>query len=161
MRHLFVLTLVAAVFITSGLGAERYTGPRPPKPDVPYLLHADNLLETEAATAKEDTRKDLRIATVPGATSNVKTPLAEPIFVIKPQKFRADKFGVYRMTVRNGNREVVVDAKNAKNVSRPIHVVVTRLDDALYKIEVDEPLENGEYTLSPEGSDDVFSFAIN
>jgi hypothetical protein len=25
---------------------------------------------------------------------------------------------------------------------------------------VDEPLENGEYTLSPEGSNDTFSFQI-
>jgi hypothetical protein len=37
---------------------------------------------------------------------------------------------------------------------------ITRLDERLYRIEVDEPLENGEYTLTPQGSDATFSFSI-
>lgn len=140
--------------------ADKYTGPRPPKTDLPYLLHADNLVATEPGEAKEETRKDATIATLTGAASAAKTPLAEPIFLLKTNKLRADKIAAYKMTVRNGNREVTVNHKNAKNVARPIHVVVTRLEEGLYKIEVDEPLENGEYTLSPEGSNETFSFAI-
>jgi len=54
----------------------------------------------------------------------------------------------------------VVNAKKLKNMQRPIHLQITRLDDRLYRVEVDEPLENGEYSLSPDGSDETFSFQI-
>jgi hypothetical protein len=37
---------------------------------------------------------------------------------------------------------------------------VTRLDGGLYKIEVDESLEKGEYSLTPEGSNQVFCFQV-
>jgi hypothetical protein len=37
---------------------------------------------------------------------------------------------------------------------------VTRLDENLYKIEVDEILENGEYLLTPPDSNQVFCFQI-
>jgi hypothetical protein len=151
---------VVLVMAASAFAAEKYTGPRPPKVDVPYLMHADNLIETEAGKAKTDERKDTVIATVPGASSPVKTPLAEPIFLIKTDKLSVDKIAAYRMEVKNGQREVVVNAKKLKNMKQPIHLQVTRLDDRLYRIEVDEPLENGEYSLSPDGSDETFSFQI-
>lgn len=140
--------------------ATKYSGPRPPKADVPYLMHADNLLETEAGVAKTEQRKDATIAIIDGAASPAKTPLAEPIFIIKTQKLLVDKFGAYKLTSKDGRREVVIDHKNKKNVPPQIHLTITKLDDNLYRVEVDEPLENGEYSLSPDGSDDTFSFAI-
>ena len=151
--------LLSVLFALSVLAA-KYNGPRPPKADLPYLQHADNLVPTEAGQAKEETRKDQNVATISGATSSARTPLAEPIFLIKTDKLVADKISVFKMQVRNGVREVVVNARNAKSVSKPIHVVVTRLEEGLYKIEVDEPLENGEYTLSPDGSNETFAFTI-
>jgi hypothetical protein len=33
------------------------------------------------------------------------------------------------------------------------------LEPGLYRVEVNEPLEDGEYCLSPEGSNDVFCFS--
>ena len=151
------LTLLMAA---SGFAAEKYTGPRPPKADVPYLMHADNLIETEIGKAKSDERKDTVVAMVPGASSPVKTPLAEPIFLIKTDRLSVDKIAAYRMEVKNGQREVVVNAKKLKNMKAPIHLQITKLDDRLYRVEVDEPLENGEYSLSPDGSDETFSFQI-
>jgi hypothetical protein len=44
--------------------------------------------------------------------------------------------------------------------SRAVHLVVTPLENHLYRIEVDEPLENGEYALSPNGDNRVFCFQI-
>jgi hypothetical protein len=35
-----------------------------------------------------------------------------------------------------------------------------RLDKDLYKLEAVESLEPGEYSLSPEGSDQVFCFQV-
>ena len=129
------LTLLMAA---SGFAAEKYTGPRPPKADVPYLMHADNLIETEIGKAKSDERKDTVVAMVPGASSPVKTPLAEPIFLIKTDRLSVDKIAAYRMEVKNGQREVVVNAKKLKNMKAPIHLQITKLDDRLYRVEVDE-----------------------
>jgi hypothetical protein len=142
------------------IGAEKYTGPRPPKADVLYLVHADNLIETELGKAKSDERKDTVVATLPGASSPVKTPLSEPILIVKTDKLAIDKLAAFRLEVKNGQREVVVSAKKLKNMKPPIHLQVTKLDDRLYRVEVDEPLENGEYSLSPDGSDETFSFQI-
>lgn len=100
------------------------------------------------------------IATLAGASSPVKTPLAEPIFLFKSDKLLVDKIAAFKLDVKNGQREVVVNAKKAKNMRPPIHLQVTKLDERLYRIEVDEPLENGEYSLSPDGSDETFSFQI-
>jgi hypothetical protein len=141
-------------------GASKYSGPRPPKADVLYLLHADNLVETEVAVAKEESRKDAGVATVPGTSSTAKTPLAEPIFLLKTNQLLPDKLAAYKFEVKNGNREVVVSHKKQKNAAKPIHLMITKLDDNLYRVEVDQPLENGEYTISPEGSNDTFNFQI-
>lgn len=141
-------------------GAEKYSGPRPPKPDVPYLLHANNLVQTEVGMAKEETRKGAQVASIEGTSSPAKTPLAEPIFLFESSKLSADKMAAYKLQVAEGKRSVVVGAKKQKDVSKPIHLFVTKLDANLYRIEVDEPLENGEYTLSPEGSNETFSFQI-
>lgn len=156
VRAFLTLTLLGAL----ASAADKYTGPRPPKADVLYLLHADNLVETEIGKAKNEERKDLVVATVPGASSPVKTPLAEPVFLIKTDKILVDKLGAFRMEVKNGQREVVVNAKKLKNLKPPIHLTVTKLDDRLYRVEVDEVLENGEYSVSPDGSDETFSFQI-
>jgi hypothetical protein len=155
------LALAAALLCSAMLqGATKYSGPRPPKADVLYLLHADNLLETETAVAKDETRKDAGVAIVSGASSSAKTPLMEPVFLLKSNQIQPDKLAAYKFEVKNGNREVVVSHKKQKNAAKPIHLVVTKVDDGLYRIEVDQPLDNGEYTISPEGSNDTFNFQV-
>jgi hypothetical protein len=155
-------TLLIALFAISSLvqAAEKYTGPVPPKADVPYLLHANNLIETETGQAREESRKDSTLAIVPGPTSPAKTPLAEPIFIIKSDKIAPERLAAYKMDVKNGNREVTISTKKNRGASKPIYLNVVRLSDGLYKVEVDQTLENGEYTLSPEGSNQVFAFTI-
>jgi hypothetical protein len=155
---LFPVVLLLSPFLVDG--ASKYSGPRPPKADVLYLLHADNLIETEVAVAKEEGRKDASIATIPGASSPAKTPLAEPIFLVKTNRLLPDKLAAYKFEVKNGSREVVIGHKKQKNVAKPIFLMVTKLDDNLYRVEVDQPLENGEYTISPEGSNDTFNFQV-
>ena len=160
-RTLIPVLLFAAAWLAAGAPA-KYDGPRPPKADLPYLLHADNLIPTEASEAREDKRKDDTASVITGAASSARTPLAEPIFLILAEKIVPEKLAAYRMEVRNGNRELVIPAsgKRPKNAPKPIPLKVTRLDDRLYRVEVDNPLENGEYTLSPDGSNEAFSFQI-
>jgi len=154
LRQLLPLFLVAAC----AAFAQKYDGPRPPKPDLPYLKHADNLVATEAAEAKEEKRKDDTLYVVEGANSNARTPLAEPIFVFQSDKIRADKLSLYKLESKSGRREILFKKKEG---ARPIRMEVTRIGpDNLYKLEVEDTLENGEYSLSPEGSNQVFCFAV-
>ena len=156
MRLVFFLA-ATAVF---AFAQDKYDGPRPPKPDVPYLLHASKLIETETLEAKEETRKKDQVASIPGKASPVKTPLSEPIFLVDANKMVPSKLQLYRLDVtKDGRREVIIpDGSNKKN--RPIHVVTKKVSGNLYRVEVDETLENGEYCLSPEGSSAVYCFAI-
>lgn len=142
------------------VGAEKYTGPVPPKPDIPYLLHATNLIETEVGTATEEKRKDTVVAVINGPSSPVKTPVPEPIFILKVEKLMPEKLGLYRLETRTGNREVVINHTKAKNLPKPLYLSVTKLGDRLYRIESDQILEPGEYTLSPDGSNQTFSFQV-
>jgi hypothetical protein len=153
-----ILPLLLAV---AGAGfAQKYDGPRPPQPDLPYLKHADNLLATEAAEAKEEKKKDDILYIVEGASSPAKTPLSSPIFLIQADKIQPDKLALYRLETKNGHREILFSPKKRQSAA-PIRIQVNRLgSDNLYKIEVDDTLSNGEYSLSPEGSNKVFCFQV-
>ena len=138
--------------------AQKYDGPRPPKPDLPYLKHADNLIPTEAAVAKEEKKKDDVTYILDAASSSAKTPLASPIFLMKSVNVVPGNLQLFKFDVKNGRRELFFPAKKSP---QPIRIVVTRLSaDGVWKIEVDESLEPGEYSLSPEGSNQVFCFQV-
>ncbi|HLI86291.1 MAG TPA: hypothetical protein VKV17_20415 [Bryobacteraceae bacterium] len=138
--------------------AQKYDGPRPPKPDIPYIKHADHLIPTEVVQAKEDKRKEETLYTIDGESSSARTPLAEPIFLLAADKLNPDKLQLYRLETKNGHREILFGKKKGP---MPIRVEVTRLSsDNLYKLEVDEELMPGEYSLSPEGSNQVFCFQV-
>lgn len=142
------------------LPAQKYSGPRPPKPDVPYLVHADNLVETEIAEASEEKRKDDLAYIVAGASSLVKTPLAGPIFLFLADKIVPEKLQLYRLEVKNGRREVFFSQKKRKQSARPMRLAIARVGEGLFRIEVNETLANGEYSLSPDGSNQVFCFQV-
>lgn len=138
---------------------QKYTGPRPSKEDVPYLLHAGRLEETEVVDAKEERKKDDVTYVVQGTSSPAKTPLAEPIFLMSVKSVSAERLQLFRMELRNGRREVLVPGKR-KGGNRPLHLLVNRVADSLYRIEANEYLQNGEYVLSPEGSNQSFCFQV-
>ncbi|HEY1760255.1 MAG TPA: hypothetical protein VGG72_33080 [Bryobacteraceae bacterium] len=150
-----------AVLILSGVGiawTADYTGPRPPKPDMLYLVHADNLIPTESGEAKEEGKGGNSKYTMPGPTSSARTPLAEPIFILQSDKLTPESIELYKFDVKGGRREV--DLSGGRGSAKALHLAVTRLERGLYRIEVDEVLDNGEYVLSPMGSNRVFCFEI-
>ncbi len=154
-RPLLLLSVCLAA-----VAADKYEGPRPPKPDIPYILHASNLIETEVAQATEDKKgKDEMIYRVNGAASPVRTPLAEPIFIFDSEKISPEGLELYKFDVRGGNREVV---ERKKRGARAYRLLTTPLGGKLYRIEVNEGmgLENGEYGLTPRDSNQVFCFAV-
>ncbi len=157
MRAL-VLTLLVAIPVLAQ--SDEYHGPTPAKSDVPYLLHASTLIETESTEAHQDTKKSDTMYWVEGDSSTARTPLAEPIFIIKIDKLIPEKIELYKFDVNKKRRELVIKERPGRNDAHPLHVQVTRLGKGLYKIEVSETLPNGQYSLSPQGSDKVFAFEV-
>jgi hypothetical protein len=152
--------IVAALLVSAWvLPAQKYNGPQPPKPDLPYLVHADTLVPTEEAEAKEEDRKDEIIYTITGATSPAATPLASPVFLIRAEQIAPDKLEIYKLEPKNGKREILFRRKK-KQVARPIRCTVNSIGENLYKLEVDESLGNGEYSITPSGSNQVFCFRV-
>jgi hypothetical protein len=154
MRSIALLLLVCGA-----AWSQKYTGPRPPKPDLPYLKHASNLIPAESGEAKEEKgKKDDITYVVAGAASTAKTPLSSPIFVLWSEKLVPERLQLFRMEVRNGRRELTVSPKKP---GKPIRVMVTKLSsDGVYRLEVEESLDPGEYSLTPEGSNQVFCFQV-
>lgn len=153
-RRLALLLLALCLALSA---QSKYTGPRPPKPDLPYLKHASNLVATESGTAREEKKKDDITYVVEGAASPARTPLASPILLVEIDKLDINKLGLYKLESRNGRRELLATPKRPP---KPIRIEVDRIAERLYKIEVGDSLEAGEYSLSPEGSNQVFCFQV-
>ena len=102
--------------------ADKYSGPLPPKHDVPYLLHADTLVETEAVAATQSASKNDAIFSVPGETSPARTPLAEPIFLFASDRISPASLGLYQFEVKNGRREIVIPKKKGGNVQNVSYI---------------------------------------
>lgn len=161
MRILAIRSLyVAALILTASAWAQKYTGPRPPKPDVLYLVHADTLISTEVSEAKQESKKNDVTNAVPGTSSPARTPLAEPIFIIESDKITPQSLELYKMEVKNGRREVTMAVKRTRGGPKPLRLSVTRLDKGLWRVEVDQEIENGQYAISPNGSNTVFCFEV-
>ena len=96
---------------------------------------------------------------IDGATSPAATPLASPMFLIRAEQLVPDKLEIYKLESKNGHREVLFQRKK-KQTARPIHRNVTRLGENLYRIDVEEALENGEYSITPSESNQVFCFRV-
>ena len=156
LRRILPLLFVAASAVSAQ--PQKYTGPVPPKPDVPYLKHADSLVATDASQATEEKKKNNEILyIIAGPAATARTPLASPIFLMQASKIIPDRLGLFKLEVKNGRRELLATPKKPLT---PIRIEVTKLSGNLYRIEVDESLEAGEYSLSPDGSNDVFCFQV-
>jgi hypothetical protein len=152
----WILPLIAFTAATGQ--APKYSGPIPPSPDLPFLKHASNLLPAEAVEVKEEKRTDETVYVIAGESSPSKTPLELPVFLLKTEKLDPLKLQMYRLQAADGHREISVTGK--KN-AEPIHVIVTRVAAGLFKLEVGDSLDNGEYMLSLEGTSKAFCFAID
>jgi hypothetical protein len=160
MRRILPSVFVEMVAMAAALAtanAQKYTGPPPAKPDLPYIQHATNLIATEAVEAKEQKSKDDTVYTIDGENSSSKTPLALPIFYIKADKLNPASLQMYRLESKDGHRQLTASAK--KN-AEPIHVEVTRVGADIYKLDVYNGLDAGEYALTAEGWKQMFCFQV-
>ncbi len=147
--------LLSTIVAACAANAQGYDGPRPPKPDLPYIKHADRLLATEAVEARTEKKKDDTVYIVDGANSPTRTPLAAPILLFVSGKIDPQNLQLFKMESKNGHREFVVH-----RTAEPILVEVTKLEGLLSKIEPNNGLDPGEYALLASGSNQVFCFAV-
>jgi hypothetical protein len=138
---------------------EKYNGPIPQKKDVPYLLHADNLIETEVANANQSSTKGDQVFSVSGETSSARTPLAEPIFLLAADKMSPESLALYQFEVSKGRRQIDIGRKRGKG-AKVLHTSVRTLAPGVFRVEAAQYLENGEYCLSPEGENVAFCFTV-
>jgi hypothetical protein len=150
---------IVMFLLLGAASAQKYDGPRPPKKDVIYIVHADNLIPTETGEAKEEGKKSDPVYTFPGVSSPARTPLAEPIFILDSDSIKPDSVELYRMDVKSGHREVKVSGGSKKN-GKALRLSVVKLDRGLYKLEAAETLDPGQYALLPSSGNHVFCFEV-
>jgi hypothetical protein len=154
-----ILRALPASFAGTVWAQGKYSGPRPPKKDIPYLLQADKLIQTELQEATTSTTKEGKLYSVAGATSFARTPLPEPIFLFSPDKIRADQMGLYRFEVKDGRRQII-SGKHRSEDDPDLRITLRPLDAGVYRIEASQMLDPGEYSLSPEGAQMAFCFTV-
>jgi len=139
------------------LGAqEKYSGPAPGKPDVPYLLRGQSLTEIEVSQARREGDRYI----IAGAGSSARTPQSEPAFIIDARQIVPDEIELYPLEVKNGNREASFSTKSQKGSTPPLHLMLHQMGGHLYRIEPSEMLDNGEYALTDNADSHVFCFAV-
>jgi len=154
-------TLYLLLLVVGWLSCEeKYDGPVPPKPDLPYLLQAKKLTEIEVCQARVEHRNDLTVSVIAGPSSSARTPLPEPIFILDARQLAPQRIELYPLEVRDGNREASLPNKEGKGSAQPLHLRVTPSKEHLYKIEPSEMLEAGEYALAAGGSNAIFCFEV-
>ncbi|HEX4807981.1 MAG TPA: hypothetical protein VH325_03580 [Bryobacteraceae bacterium] len=141
------------------MGDDQENGPRPPKKDIPFIKHADHLVETESQNAAQSKSKGGLVFSVPGATSTARTPLPEPIFLFVQDKIRADQLQLFHFTVQNGMRQVLAKQKDDDD-DKVYHISLRQLQGDLYRLDASESLDPGEYCLSPVGLNLAFCFTV-
>ena len=87
--------------------------------------------------------------------------MAGPEFLLKVENLDPDRLQLYRFESRNGRREILIRKKKKKTVAKPYYTSTTRVAPGVFRIRTDQFLENGEYCLTPSGSDAVFCFTVH
>lgn len=165
MARLARLFTIAILFATLLAAGQEYAGPPPPRKDTPYLVQADNLIETEVSTARKHTARQEVTYIIPGDRSKARTPVASPILIVETENppsvsgWDAEALRLFRLQVKNGHREIGFDYKG-KSGTVPLRADIMRISTNLYRIEVVDGLVPGEYALSPDGSNQVFCFEV-
>jgi hypothetical protein len=134
-------------------------GPKPDKKDIPYLLLANSLVQTEVVRPTAERTAEGARYSIPGETSLAKTPLALPVFLIDSAQIRPEKLKLIRLTASSGHRQALV-RKTPSLDDPPLLLTATKLADTIYRIEAVNEIENGEYALNAAESDQFFCFTV-
>ena len=160
MKRRVTIALFSALLVTAAMAEQTYSGPRPPKKDVVYLLEAEKLIQTEVQQASESKSKERRVFSVPGTTSPARTPVPEPIFLFSPNTIRPDQLVLYRLEATNGRREGVIASQKMEEDENDLRLTLRKVDENLYRIEASHMIDPGEYALLLRGGNTAFCFTV-
>ena len=133
--------------------------PNPDKQDLPYLIHGSLILELEQAEAMEDESKNQLRYWIPGSGAEVRTPLAAPEFLFDSSLIDPRDLRLYRFEVVKGRRELLY-RKKKKVVAEPYFLVLDGVEGRVVRIRINASLPPGEYGLTPNRSNAVFTFTV-
>lgn len=133
--------------------------PNPPKPDVPYLIHGSRLVELEQGEASEEVKKNELRYWVAGGAATAKTPLAAPEFLFDSAEIDPRDLKLYGFEVVKGRREILF-RKKKKVVAEPYFLQLEGIEARVVRIRINASLAPGEYCLTPDGRNTVFTFAV-
>jgi hypothetical protein len=160
MRRSLTGIVPAGIVLAMLLTAQtKYTGPKPERKDVPYLILASNLVQTEVARPVPKEDGGMTTWSIPGESSLAKTPLGLPAFVIDAATISPAKLRMYPFELKGAHRELTL-GKNGAGDTQPILITVSNLSGTLYRIEVVNEVPNGEYGLTIPGSNQFFCFSV-
>ncbi len=133
--------------------------PNPPEQDIPYLIHGSEIRKLERAEAQEEEAKNQLRYWIPGTAASVKTPLAAPEFLIDSKDIDPRDLQLYGFEVVKGRREILFRRKK-KIVAEPYFLQLDGIEGRVVRIRTGASLQPGEYGLTPDGSNAVFTFAV-
>ncbi len=156
-------TLVAALALALAAqqddGLNRLGLPNPPKQDVPFLIHGSELRELEQAEASEEEAKNQLRYWIAGAAAGIKTPLAAPEFLFDSHEIDPRNLELYGFEVVKGRREILY-RKKKKVVAEPYFLNLEGIEGRVVRIRINASLAPGEYGITPQGRNTVFTFAV-
>ena len=159
MARIATLLILGALALSGQADRNRLGLPNPPKPDIPYLIHGSDIRELEQVDAAEEITKNQLRYWIAGPAAAIRTPLAAPEFLFDSQLIDPRDLTLFGFEVKNGRRELLF-RKKKKVVAEPYFLNVEGVAGRVIRIRINASLPPGEYGITPDGQNIVFTFSV-
>ncbi len=159
MARIATLLILSALALPGQADRNRLGLPNPPKPDIPYLIHGSDIRELERVDAMEEITKNQLRYWIAGPAAAVRTPLAAPEFLFDSEQIAPRNLSLFGFEVKNGRRELLYQRKK-KVVAEPYFLNLEGVAGRVIRIRINASLAPGEYGITPDGQNIVFTFSV-
>lgn len=159
MARIATLLILSALALPGQADRNRLGLPNPPKPDIPYLIHGSDIRELERVDALEEITKNQLRYWIAGPAAAVRTPLAAPEFLFDSAQIDPRDLSLFGFEVKNGRRELLYQKKK-KVVAEPYFLNLEGVAGRVIRIRINASLAPGEYGITPDGQNIVFTFSV-
>lgn len=159
MARMATLLILGALTLPGQADRNRLGLPNPPNPDIPYLIHGSDIRELEQVDATEEITKNQLRYWIAGPAAAVRTPLAAPEFLFDSQQIDPRDLSLFGFEVKNGRRELLY-SKKKKVVAEPYFLNLEGVAGRVIRIRINASLAPGEYGITPDGQNIVFTFSV-
>lgn len=159
MARIATLLILGALALSGQADRNRLGLPNPSKPDIPYLIHGSDIRELEQVDAMEEITKNQLRYWIAGPAATIRTPLAAPEFLFDSQQIDPRDLSLFGFEVKNGRRELLY-SKKKKVVAEPYFLNLEGVAGRVIRIRINASLAPGEYGITPDGQNIVFTFSV-